>query len=84
MLEIKVWILGGAVSVLIVILGVFYSMLKYAINNFLKKFDELIREVHALNNKNALREKEVAELNSVIKEIKEQHQRCINYKPARR
>lgn len=87
-LELKIWILAGVVSVLIILLGVLYSLIKQGVKTFyttiVTKLDALIKEVQALNTKDALFERDIAETRKAIKEIKDKHEACANFKPTRR
>jgi len=91
-LEIKIWILGGVVSILIVLLGILYSIIKHSIKTFinvtlptiLKKIDDLIKEVQQLNTNNVIYEKDIKEIKETIRELKEKHEKCSNFKPNRR
>lgn len=91
-LEVKIWILGGVVSVLIVLLGILYSIIKHSIKTFInvtlptiiKKIDDLIKEVQQLNTNNVIYEKDIKEIKESIRELKDKHEKCVNYKTARR
>lgn len=87
-LEIKIWILAGVVSVLIILLGVLYSLIKQGVKTFyntiVTKLDALIKEVQALNTKDALFEREIADTKKAIKALEEKHEKCSNFKPNRR
>jgi uncharacterized membrane protein YgaE (UPF0421/DUF939 family) len=78
---VKLWVLGGTISILLALLA---FITKKAFDRFISKLDELIKEVQKLSRKDLLIDKEIEQINKSLQEIKEQHERCENYKPRRR
>lgn len=88
-LELKIWILGGAVAVLILLLGILFSIIRQVVKNFVSvtlptiitKLDELIKVMETLKSEDALLGKDITAVQEKIKELKEHPKSCANYRP---
>lgn len=78
-MEIKLWVLGGAISILLVIIGVLFSLIKTIGHNFifktfpevLTRLDRIAQEIHTLNGKLIKHDHDICELFNRLKELKE-------------